>query len=108
MTAKFEEEPLDTSWARATRGEVMEGLRSALPAQSTLERVECRSTMCRAEIKHANEEDYRNFALTSLGFWGGRASTIRSTQAGSEKHSMIVFFERVDPTSYGGEFKTGG
>jgi type II secretory pathway pseudopilin PulG len=107
MTAKFEEEPLDASWARATQADVTEGLRDGLPAQSTVGRLECRSTMCRAEIKHANEEDYRSFAMTSLGFWVGRASAIRSAPPGSGEHSMTVFFERVDPTSQGEEFRTG-
>lgn len=64
IQAVFEGEPTDSSWADATEASIrLAGDRLGLGG-SRIDSVQCRATLCRAEVLHDSEDEFEAFAHT--------------------------------------------
>jgi hypothetical protein len=68
----FTSEAIDRSWAPDARGELRQHLAALLPASSSLRDVDCRSSICRVEMVHANAKE--SGAFVQKAFMGGKDS----------------------------------
>ncbi len=53
VAATFDVERLDWSWSAAAETSLRRAVETELPERSRLRQVECRSTMCRVDVEHA-------------------------------------------------------
>lgn len=66
LDSKFDVETVDPSWSETARETVSRALSPHLPAGSSLERVECRTNICRVETKHGNVDQFHEFMQSSF------------------------------------------
>lgn len=67
----FADEPFDRAWGPVSSGELDRMVRAALPAGSRLIGVECRSTMCRLNLVHADPQAQSPFLRKAFRDWPG-------------------------------------
>jgi hypothetical protein len=64
---EFESDPLDAEWAHATSRALEEGLESAIGTNGGIvERVECRSSQCKAVLGWANEQGLQSGSVSAV------------------------------------------
>lgn len=61
MESSFDTEPADASWASRAATTIQAGVRSLLSEKSTIESIECRSSMCRLRSVQQDLEQYKKF-----------------------------------------------
>jgi hypothetical protein len=71
VLSAFTDEPVDRNWGPTSSGELDRMVRAALPAGSRLTAVECRSTMCRLKLVHADPEAQPQFLRKAFRDWSG-------------------------------------
>jgi len=88
LASFFESELVDSSWRWKATDSLTKGVQAALPAGSTLRRLECRGTLCRIETEHADLAAFRTFAqnaflntVTRLGNSGFFSSLVGDSNA---------------------------
>lgn len=67
MDYSLEREPADPAWSRATRAEVYQRVEKALSREDTLSNLECRATLCRVNIRNANQAAFERLRDQSTG-----------------------------------------
>jgi hypothetical protein len=83
LDRKFDAEPMDRAWAAPAAQEARRALQLEISGDTSLQRVECRTTWCRIETSHADVDAFKSFANKSLlnrekQLWnGGISATIR-------------------------------
>jgi hypothetical protein len=65
--AEFEEEPVDTTWAREAGTTYLQAIESTLPAASRLESFECRSKFCDLSVVHPDIDTSNDFIQNLFG-----------------------------------------
>jgi len=81
----FHSEAMDTAWAREARQQLQEKLATILSKGASIGSLECHSSLCRIELRHPDEEQYRQFMqnMTQDGtFWKGASMTYRGEEDG--------------------------
>jgi hypothetical protein len=61
MASSFDAEPRDPSWASGAAKTIQDSVHSLLSKDSTIESVECRSSMCRLQSVQQDLDEYRKF-----------------------------------------------
>jgi len=93
----FDTEPVDAGWATQTRRELDTALGQYLGA-STLAALECKSALCRAEVKHASRADLRKFLDGVLGnshdVWRGPMGIYQVEAADDGRVVQNLYFAR--------------
>ena len=92
----FDREPVDRTWARDARTELRSAIQKRIPTSASLSNVECRSSLCRAEIAFEGPEDYRRFLRDSRPVWTGASALVRT--GSGEDWSMVGFFAKPGQT----------
>jgi hypothetical protein len=97
LQASFDGQTTDASWARSSRAQLEDDIRRRLPASSSLHSVDCRSSICKADIVHADETGYRTFVNSTFATDPGERSAWRGPLAmwrsgSGEDWTMTVFF----------------
>jgi hypothetical protein len=91
-------EPADAKWAVSATKLARARLDSLLPSGSTLDTLECKTSMCRFETSHADRSQYQSFVDSALRdpqthIWnGGFMFAVESDQSGSGGPIKIVSF----------------
>jgi hypothetical protein len=65
LEASFNAEVVDASWSGPAANKLERSLRSVLRAESRLDRVECRETLCRIETSHHDISAFRAYVRDS-------------------------------------------
>ena len=98
LNVHFYGETVDSSWSRTARQAFQARLIDALPAGSKLGSVECKSSMCRAEIWHPDLEAHREFIRTGFSSptkpWQAATNVTLGEKPDSGKVTSIVFLAR--------------
>ncbi len=85
LDTRFGAEAVDPAWADGAAREAARAISADLPEGTTLEKVECRKSMCRVETVHENTGAFRSFVTDALlshdrQLWnGGITSSLRET-----------------------------
>ena len=66
VDSTFDAEAADASWSSSATIEAEAALEAGLPSGSRLGKVECRSSLCRAETFHANVDEFQSFVSESF------------------------------------------
>jgi hypothetical protein len=66
LSAGFQSEVVDTTWAPAAARTIQGDFSRALSANSSIESVECRQSLCRIQTVHSDVDTYRTFAYGAL------------------------------------------
>jgi hypothetical protein len=99
LESVFAEEVLDRAWGQATEDALERSMVASLPSGSTTAGVECRSTLCRLQVRHtdaAAQLTYSN-GLTAAGPlpWEGQVSVFtKPRQSENEPVEETFFFVR--------------
>jgi len=92
----FARERVDPSWSQASQQRLQVGLGKGTDTRSRLESIDCRSSLCMAELVHDGDTSYWGFVgrTVHVGLWDGPAffSKDGSTAEGGTK--MVMFFGR--------------
>jgi hypothetical protein len=88
----FEKEPVDRAWARDAQRELSAAIQRQIAASASLTSVECRSSLCRADIAFDGPADYRSFLRESRPLWAGPSALIRV--GSGDDWSMVAFFAK--------------
>ncbi len=88
----FEKEPIAPDWAMAREGALTTRLRSSLPQSSSLEGIECHSSVCRLKTVHENMTALREFLARALRNPESRLTTgaVYSTVQGTDERNRVV------------------
>ncbi|MGH8593313.1 MAG: hypothetical protein ACREV3_05505 [Gammaproteobacteria bacterium] len=63
LESSLQNEPLDSDWSPQAREQITEVFASKELAETSLEHIECRSTLCRVEVEHDDLRKRREFEL---------------------------------------------
>jgi hypothetical protein len=90
----FMREAKDRSWSDNAAGRIRVGLTGHLPSGSSINNVECRTTICSVELQHRDAESYHEFVRSALlgandGLWGGPFSAIITNQDESGVRAQV-------------------
>lgn len=95
MDSEFDAEKLDTNWARSAAASLSASLSNRLGSESRLESLECRASLCRAEIVHGQESERLAFLNRSFGqpaMWPGETLAVKDGEGTGER--TVMFFAR--------------
>jgi hypothetical protein len=86
VEAKFVSQSVDPTWSKAAQVQAGDGVTRALPLDSRLLSVECRTSMCRVETSHKDMTSYREFVQHTLmspdfGWDGPKMATVTKTDS---------------------------
>ncbi len=73
----YVQEHADPAWAEATADQIVESWTAQLPAGSSIADIECRTTLCRVEVRHEGEAGHAAILDAVVGgtfFWSGAGS----------------------------------
>jgi hypothetical protein len=85
LDSRFGAEAVDPAWADGAAREATRAISADLPDGTTIEKVECRQSMCRVDTVHENAGAFRSFVTDALlshdrQLWnGGITSSLRET-----------------------------
>lgn len=107
MEVSFAEEEVESGWMRRARGALQEKLASRLPSTSSLRDIDCRSSTCRVELRHADAEAARTFAMKAFSdtndpVWSG-PSTFDPPEANADGSVTVVMYLGREGTSLFGD-----
>lgn len=108
---RFASESRDPSWSDGARSRISSFLTPGLPPNSRLLSLECRKSMCRAEIAHENLEAHQKFLSASLmspsNTWDGPHMATLGENSGGSGVVTVAFLARpgvsLAPTAEGSE-----
>ncbi|WP_434048350.1 MULTISPECIES: hypothetical protein [Sorangium] len=93
----FEAEQVDRGWAPEAVRQVRGGIEAILPS-GALRSVECRRTLCKAEIVCADSDEVATFFEQGFRrqdrFWRGAATVLKTGETADGKWTMAAFFAR--------------
>ena len=87
LDKRFDAERSDPGWSQTATREATRALSSTLPPGTTLQRVECRTDLCRVESNHTNMDAFQAYTKACLlsrqrQIWnGGFSAMVRSESA---------------------------
>lgn len=94
----FFDESIDILWAEGATARLQKELASKLPRGAQLISVECRSTMCRGESSHEDEQSYDSFARAVIAPNNDSATggilVVRDGQEADQSLRGIAFIAR--------------
>lgn len=104
---RFALESRDSSWSDSATSRISSFLNPGLPPNSRLLSLECRKSMCRAEITHESVEDHQKFLRESLlspaNTWDGPLMATLGDNSGRGGVVTLAFLARpgvsLSPTS---------
>lgn len=80
VEAVYSQQPRDPSWARDSLARLTDGIAEQL-GTSTLESLECRESLCKAELRHSDAADFSGFIDRLIGnanaLWTGPLQSFR-------------------------------
>ncbi|MGK3989356.1 hypothetical protein WME99_40290 [Sorangium sp. So ce136] len=93
----FQAERVDHAWAREASHKLRDGIESILPT-GALRSVECRNTLCKAELVCADRDEVATFFEQGFRrqdrFWQGAATVLKTGETPDGKWTMAAFFAR--------------
>jgi hypothetical protein len=96
LQTTFEQQRADMTWAREARSTLTADIERRLPKSSSIRTLECRTALCRAEIRHADEAGYRDLMSSQFSgeqsHWSGAFLLWRSGQG--DNWDMTMFFAK--------------
>jgi hypothetical protein len=57
----FSLEPVDRDWSSSAQAKLQEAVSALMPKTSQVVSLECRTSLCRVQVRHRNLDDYRSF-----------------------------------------------
>jgi len=98
LSARFTEEAYDSKWSVVTREKVQSRLSSALPKGARMLSVDCKTSMCRAEIAEPDLEAHQQLIKSAFASpptpWEGSTMLALAEEPGSGKVTTIAFIAR--------------
>lgn len=94
LESRFAAQPRDDAWSRAAVEQVTQKLTAALPPSSRFLSVDCRESICRAEIAHADVERHREYLKGSIvtpGNWDGPVLAVLEESPGKEGVITVAY-----------------
>ena len=92
LQTSYEREPIDAAWARDAQMELREAIQKQMPSSASLGQVECRTSLCRAQIAFDGPEQYHGFLKNAGGLWKGYSGLMRAGTG--DDWSMVAFFAK--------------
>ena len=91
----FSNQRPDQGWASATEQTIGTAMRKHA-GNSSVESLECRSTLCRARIVHRDEDGFQAFIVSSIvgptRYWKGAIQSLRDEDTGDGRIRSTMFF----------------
>lgn len=98
LNSRFYGEAYDSSWSASARQKFQTQLSEALPEGSRLVSVECRSSMCRAEISHRDIKAHQSFVQNAFAppraHWDGPTMVSLEDEPGTNNVTSVAFWGR--------------
>jgi len=98
LGARFIEEGYDSKWSVVTREKVQARLSSALPKGARVLTVDCKTSMCRAEIAQPDLESHHAFMKSAFASpsvpWEGSTMLALAEEPGTGRVTSIAYFAR--------------
>jgi len=97
LSARFVEEAYDSNWSVVTRGKIQALLAAAIPTGARVLSVDCKSSLCRAEVSEPDIESHQQLirkGFTSTPAWEGSTMVTLGDDAGSGHVTSVAFFAR--------------
>lgn len=98
LSARLYAESYDPSWSAAARKRIEERLSAALPGGSRLVSVDCRSSICRAEVSQPDFDAHRKFVQAAFAdpsvSWEGPTMVTLGEEPGSRMVTSVAFLAR--------------
>ncbi len=92
LERRFSAEAFDGSWSASARPQVTDFINKSLPAGSRVLGIDCRQTLCRAEIEHSSAEAHTSM-MSALLEWDG-ASLVTIGSASGAVPSTLAFLAK--------------
>jgi hypothetical protein len=90
LQASYEREPVDRAWARDAQMDLQTAIEKQMPSPPSMNHLECRTSLCRAEIAFTGPDEFRTFLNDSGLVWKGAGALIRT--GSGEDWSTVAFF----------------
>lgn len=89
----FLSEPYDASWAPAVEAEVWNDFEKSDLQTSRLDSVDCRTTVCRIEISHQDQQAQSEFLVQMAQQANGRSGTVHQID-GSDSLATLIYLSK--------------
>jgi hypothetical protein len=89
----FAEESVDAQWSGAATGQLTSLLHGRLPSGSQLGAIQCRTTMCQIEVRHADAETAQTFLMKGFRGWPG-SLFVASDREDQGQRAMTIIASR--------------
>jgi hypothetical protein len=95
----FSQESIDRDWSSSARTKFQTGASTLLPKASEIVSLECRTSICRVQVRHHSLEDYRAFTQDAYlkgntHIWDGQMFTTIIGEAGTDSVMTVAFLAR--------------
>ena len=90
----FEAQPFDPVWARQAKRDLGANLDGINAGKSRIASVECKSSLCRVELQHDNEQDEQDFLRQVIRkhAWQGQGMAVRGDPGAGGEAQVTVYF----------------
>jgi len=97
LSARFVQENYDSNWSVVARGKIQALLAAATPTGARVLSVECKTSLCRAEVSEPDIDSHKQLirkALTSATPWAGSTMVTLADDPSSGHITSVAFFAR--------------
>jgi hypothetical protein len=97
LNTRFYAEDVDRNWSASARANFQSRLSAALPSGSRLVSLECKSSMCRAEVSQPSVEAHQSFVQSAFmppAQWDGSTMVSLKEEPGDGSATSLVFLAR--------------
>lgn len=97
LSSRFYAEDVDRNWSATARQKFQSRLSAAIPNGSRLVSLECKSSMCRAEISHPSMEAHQSFVQSAFmppAQWEGSTMVSLKEESGERSVTSVAFLAR--------------
>jgi len=97
LSARFVQENYDSNWSIVARDKIQALLAAAIPTGARVLSVECKTSLCRAEVSEPDIESHKQLirkGFTSATPWAGSTMVTLADDAGSGHITSVAFFAR--------------
>jgi len=105
LTSEFEGESRDPTWSKQAETTIEKALQSRSHERSKVTSVDCRSSFCRVDVAHDDENARMSFVQEMFApptFWTGERVALRTTDARGRSSTVLYLGKdgKALPTEY--------
>lgn len=97
MQAAFDRQNVDPNWAASSESKIYTSIAKVLGESTTIRSVSCRTTICRMELEHPDEAEFRSFLgrYTGERFWPGEIAGGRLKEEPDGRVVTAIYMGKV-------------